>query len=130
MIVDDLSEEKLNPDLKLSPDIGKYLIRALKSGDPIRAAEVRRELEKGSDGIMKRLWPNLTVISTIDNVGLRQRIKKSLAKGVEMYSPFYISPDNLLGLNLLPYNKGGVEYTLHLSENVFEFIQEKDVSYT
>ncbi|KAJ8038351.1 putative indole-3-acetic acid-amido synthetase GH3.8 [Holothuria leucospilota] len=126
-IVDDLSEGTLNPDLKLCSDIRKYLIRALGSGDPIRATEVRRELEKGFDGIIKRLWPNLVVISTIDNVGLRQRVKKTYAKGVEMYSPVYISSENLLGLNLWPYNEGDAEYVLHLSENVFEFIHENDI---
>ncbi|XP_071496606.1 GH3 domain-containing protein-like [Diadema antillarum] len=38
-------------------------------GDPVRAAELRTEFEKGFSGLMKRVWPRLRVIHSIDHYG-------------------------------------------------------------
>ncbi|KAJ8038529.1 Indole-3-acetic acid-amido synthetase GH3.3 [Holothuria leucospilota] len=126
-LVEDISCGTLDPKLELDPCIRRNLTNALGSGDSRRALEVQKECEKGFDGILKRLWPHLKLISAIDNVGLRDCFKQSAAKGVEIYSPMYVSSETLIGLNLWPFNTGEEEYALNLSDSVFEFIPEEDM---
>ncbi|KAJ8038302.1 Indole-3-acetic acid-amido synthetase GH3.17 [Holothuria leucospilota] len=126
-LVEDLARGTLNPALELSSDVRNSLSKALGSGDPQRAMEVQRECQKGFDGIVKRLWPHMNFIAAIDNVGLRHILQRSIAKGVEMYSPMYACSEALLGLNLFPFGKGEEEYVLNVAENVFEFIPEDDM---
>ncbi|XP_071820151.1 uncharacterized protein [Apostichopus japonicus] len=126
-LVHDLSKGTLHQDLKLSPQMRATLTRALGSGDHERAMKVKEECEKGFDGIIKRLWPDVQVISAIDNIGIRSYMKSSFGKGIEIYSAMYISSEAFMGLNLWPFEDGTSEYALNLTENVFEFIKEEDM---
>ena len=52
-------------------------------GNPERAAELKREFEKGFDGIMKRVWPYLERVEAIDSVGIKGQLENSYVKGEE-----------------------------------------------
>lgn len=85
-LVDDVAKGTLSHDLILSPSIRNRITKALSTGDAQRATQVQRECEKGFDGILKRTWPHLHLIYTIDNIGIRGRLKKSVAKGIKCSS--------------------------------------------
>ena len=57
-IVHDISTGTIKVDLNVPSDVRSELIGALKP-DPIRAEQLKREFERGFDGIAKRVWPYL-----------------------------------------------------------------------
>lgn len=126
-LVDDIAKGTLSRDLTLPPSAHNSIIKALCTGDAPRAIQVQRECEKGFDGILKRIWPHLHLIYTIDNVGIRDRLKKSVAKGVKICSAMYISSETLLGLNLCSFSKEEDDYVLNVADNVFEFVPEDEM---
>ncbi|KAJ8038355.1 Indole-3-acetic acid-amido synthetase GH3.17 [Holothuria leucospilota] len=126
-LVKDLARGTLNPDLKLLPHIRSSLTIALGSGDARRASKVQKEFEKGFDRILLRLWPYLKFIVAVDNVGIRDRLKASFAKGLKICSPMYITSEVLVGLNLCSFADEGDDYVLNLVDNVFEFVPESEM---
>ena len=60
MLCDDIEKGIINPDIKITPDLRAEYEKKLKP-NPTRAAELRREFEKGFDTpIAPRIWPKLT----------------------------------------------------------------------
>ncbi len=60
MLCDDIEKGIINPNIKITPDLYKEYSKRLKP-NPVRAAELRREFEKGFDTpIATRIWPKLT----------------------------------------------------------------------
>lgn len=65
MLADDIEHGTINESVRVRDDIHKKLDKIIKP-DPKRAAEIRKQCEKGFDEtILLRLWPNLSVISAI-----------------------------------------------------------------
>lgn len=65
MLADDIETGALNADVYIRDDIRQRLERVTRP-NPVRAAKIREECEKGFDEtILARLWPNLSVISAI-----------------------------------------------------------------
>lgn len=69
----------------VSPEIHQALVRAMDGGDPERAAELKKEFEKGFEGILKRVWPYLTHVQAIDPTGVKEMLLKSYVKGRQSY---------------------------------------------
>ena len=64
-IVDDIETGEISDIAKAQPDVVDFL-KGLVKPNPERAAELRREFEKGFDEtIIKRLWPNMSAICGI-----------------------------------------------------------------
>lgn len=122
-LADDLAHGTLNPDLQLPVEIRNSLTQALGPGDPHRAEEVRRECMKGSVGLLKRLWPRMEFVAAVDNVGLKDYLIKTECSGLYFVSPLFVCSEGVIGVNLHPKNNE-VEYSLAISDNVFEFIPE------
>lgn len=60
MLCDDIEKGIINPDIKITPELKKEYSKMFKP-NPKRAAELRREFEKGFDEpIAPRIWPKLT----------------------------------------------------------------------
>lgn len=85
-MVEDIANGTINATLTLPASIREELTKAMGEGDAERAAEVRRECERGQDGIMRRLWPTMQSITAIDNIGLRETLMQTVAKG-DFYIP-------------------------------------------
>lgn len=65
MLADDIENGTIDESIRVRDDIHKQLEKLMKP-NPKRAAEVRKQCEKGFDEtILLRLWPNLSVISAI-----------------------------------------------------------------
>ena len=60
MLCDDIEKGIINPNIKITPDLYKEYSKKFKP-NPKRAAELRKEFEKGFDTpIAPRIWPRLT----------------------------------------------------------------------
>lgn len=66
------------------PEIHQVLVREMGSGDPERAAELKREFEKGFEGIMTRVWPYMKHVQAIDSTGLKDELLNSYVKGANV----------------------------------------------
>ncbi|PIK36749.1 putative indole-3-acetic acid-amido synthetase GH3.5 [Apostichopus japonicus] len=126
-MVEDIANGTINATLTLPASIREKLTKAMGEGDAERAAEVRRECERGQDGIMRRLWPTMQSITAIDNIGLRETLMQTVAKGIRVYSMLYGSSEALIGFNLNPIKEGYEEFVLNIRDVIFEFINEGDV---
>ena len=89
-IVDDIAHGTIHEDIQLEADTRASLISALGSGDQERARLLRREFEKGVDGILKRVWPDLTMVIGIDNTRSWPNIERKYAKGNNLSECYYI----------------------------------------
>ncbi len=60
MLCDDIEKGIINPNIKITPELYRAYSKKFKP-NPERAAELRREFQKGFDTpIATRIWPNLT----------------------------------------------------------------------
>lgn len=76
-IVDDIEKGSVSDIAKASPEVLEMLKAKIRP-DPERAAELRREFEKGFDEtIIPRIWPNMSVICGIGTSTFEQFYKLS-----------------------------------------------------
>ena len=76
-IVDDIEKGTVSDLAKATPEVMEMLKAKIKP-DPVRAAELRREFEKGFDEtIIPRIWPNMSVICGIGTSTFEQFYKLS-----------------------------------------------------
>ena len=86
-IVHDISTGTINADLNIPSDVRSELSAALKP-DSIRAEQLKREFERGFEGIAKRVWPYLRYMSGTIPAFLQiyaDWLENKYAKGKEMY---------------------------------------------
>ena len=71
IIVDDIEKGTINGSIDINPELRRTLSKLVKPM-PERAAYLRKQFEKGFDEtLLKRLWPNLTMISSIGNASFK-----------------------------------------------------------
>ncbi len=71
IIVDDIEKGVISSSIDMNPALRKTLSKLIKPM-PERAAYLRKQFEQGFDGtLLKRLWPNLTMISSIGNASFK-----------------------------------------------------------
>lgn len=69
LLVDDIEKGTIHPDIKIADDIKAKLLKQIKP-NPKRAAELRKEFEKGFDTpIIPRIWPELAFVHAIGSGG-------------------------------------------------------------
>eukprot|EP00057_Strongylocentrotus_purpuratus_P009853 XP_011664327.1 PREDICTED: probable indole-3-acetic acid-amido synthetase GH3.5 [Strongylocentrotus purpuratus] len=108
------------------PEIHQVLVREMGEGDPERAADLKREFEKGFEGILRRVWPCLKFVQAIDTVGIKQKLLKSYLKGVTLFSRALGATEGVIGINLWPVQEKD-EFVLMPSLGVLEFIPENEM---
>ena len=79
-IVRDIEEGTVSTK-NVPADIHDQLVRALGGGDRERSLELRKDFEKGFDGIMKRVWPFLERVQAIDSTGIKEVLLNYYVKG-------------------------------------------------
>lgn len=71
IIVDDIEKGTISDSIDINPALRKVLKKKI-SPMPERAAYLRKQFEQGfDDTLLKRLWPNLTMISSIGNASFK-----------------------------------------------------------
>lgn len=126
MLADDIEKGTINESVRVREDIRKKL-DDVTCPNPKRAAEIRRECEKGFDEtILHRLWPNLSVISAIGTSpvfeGYAATIKK-YSKGVPYDYSIYGASEALMAAAIASNNSDQV---LLPDSCYFEFVDPED----
>ena len=80
MFLEDLTLGRVNPKLQLDEGIRRSLDAAL-TADPARADELRREFAKGFVGIMRRIWPFVAHVLSVDISGYIKKLDARYTKG-------------------------------------------------
>ncbi|XP_024999843.2 GH3 domain-containing protein [Gallus gallus] len=101
----DLELGTLSPQPGLPEEMRGWL-QALLVPDSTRAAELRAECERGFEGIVRRLWPQLQVV-VVGTVRGGERLycdalPWAACEGLPLYCPWYRVAGALLGVNLWP----------------------------
>ena len=125
-LVNEIETGTLSEKEKINAETRKQL-QAIIKPNPKRANELRKEFEKGFDEtILKRIWPNLSVISTIGTSvsfeGFIEEIKK-YSKDVFIDYSIYGASEGLMAAAFEPNNK---EQVLLPDSCYYEFIEEDD----
>eukprot|EP00057_Strongylocentrotus_purpuratus_P004155 XP_003728140.2 PREDICTED: indole-3-acetic acid-amido synthetase GH3.2 [Strongylocentrotus purpuratus] len=126
-IVDDIEHGTITEKVKFDDaDIRSSLEQALGGGHPERAGELRRQFEKGFNGIMKRVWPNLEVLAAVDNTGIWPDVKAKYAEGIPFVSIGYGNSEGMI-LAICPWfheDNHSMVFCTNLA--FFEFIRLED----
>ncbi|XP_048782759.1 LOW QUALITY PROTEIN: GH3 domain-containing protein [Lagopus muta] len=101
----DLALGTLSPQPGLPEEV-RGRLQALLVPDGTRAAELRAECERGFEGIVRRLWPQLQVV-VVGTVRGGERLyydalSRAACEGLPLYCPWYRVAGALLGVNLWP----------------------------
>ncbi|XP_055333272.1 uncharacterized protein LOC129584890 [Paramacrobiotus metropolitanus] len=128
-LVVDIREGKLKSDLQLSVEERAALQQHL-TPDPIRAAELEREFQKGFDNIVERVWPKLKLLLGVTSgpfAHYKMLLRDKYIKNVPIFQHMYGCTEAMLGISLWPEK----ESTVHLLWpcNVFyEFIPFEQIT--
>lgn len=96
-IVDDIEKGSVSDIAKATPEVTEMLKAKIKP-DPERAAELRREFEKGFDEtIIPRIWPNMSVICGIGTSTFEQfyRLSKTMTGDIPYDFSIYGASEGL-----------------------------------
>ncbi|XP_071948253.1 uncharacterized protein [Antedon mediterranea] len=110
---------KLNIPVEVRADLEEKLKGKC---NPDRVQFLRREFEKGFDGIGKRIWPKLRVWLGTDLNRCADKLCNTYMKGVAFASERYLGTEGFYGVNLTMLRPPPHRYTLVPDSVLFEFI--------
>ncbi|XP_071788390.1 uncharacterized protein [Asterias amurensis] len=122
MFLEDLTLGRVNPKLQLDEGIRRSLDAAL-TADPARADELRREFAKGFVGIMRRIWPFVAHVLSVDISGYMKKLDARYTKGVPLYTSGYGCTEGFIGVNIWK-DKTPQQYTFLPNDMLIELIPE------
>ncbi len=116
----DIEHGTLTENLNLPPDVRTRLGAGL-SPDPARAAELRQAAAEGFAGIVPRIWPHMTRISTVitGNFTINAPAIRAYVGDLPFYGAVYAASEGTMGISLKPNSD---EYILTPDSAHFEFI--------
>ena len=80
-LVNDIRTGSIDKNLKIPAEVREACLKEL-TPEPERAEELRREFEKGFEGIMRRAWPHLNYVFGINTSNYTEKIRNGYAKGM------------------------------------------------
>ncbi|KAF0309563.1 GH3 domain-containing protein [Amphibalanus amphitrite] len=123
VIVNDIRCGKLSPALDITEEQRKA-IDSLLSPDTERAAELQKEFERGFDGIVPRVLPNVHMVTALSSgtsmAVYSERCKKYLGH-LHIASAVYAASEGVIGVNVNEPGKQP-EYALAPEANFVEFL--------
>lgn len=121
MLCDDIEHGTINESVKITPELRKKFEKRLKP-KPERAAELRREFEKGFDTpIAPRIWPKLKWVYGMVGANLALYVKK-LRKwigDIPLHNMGYAAAE---GFMAMPLDLDVTDYVLLPKSLIYEFI--------
>ena len=126
MLCDDIEKGIINPSVRITPELRMEYSKKFKP-NPTRAAELRREFEKGfDDPIGPRIWPRLTwaygmVSSTLKVYA--QKLRRYIGPDVPLHNMGYAAAE---GYFAMPTELNTTDYVLLPHCIFFEFIPVND----
>jgi len=126
MLLNDIENGIISESVKMKDSVRRELEKVVKP-DPKRAAELRAEFEKPTDEtFLKRIWPNLAVISAIGTSvcfeGFSSFVCK-YSKGVQFDYSIYGASEGLVAAAYKPNEKGQL---LLPDSCYYEFVEESE----
>ncbi|XP_071798697.1 uncharacterized protein [Asterias amurensis] len=127
MMLSDLSTGKISAKIPLEPEL-RCSIQSYMRIDVGRVAELRKEFEKGFEGIVKRIWPHLGGMDAVEHLGYKKRIEETYGKGFVVGSlRFGGTEAGIIAINV--WMKEEVpRYAFLPLNSIFEFIPEDQSS--
>ncbi|QRO02549.1 GH3 auxin-responsive promoter family protein [Archangium violaceum] len=124
-LVEDIGRGVLRPELELEPAQRRQLQARLRP-DPERARELTQVLQQGPHGLVRRLWPRLSYVSSIVGGGFSLYIRQlaPYLEGLPLYPASYVSTEGILGVSL---ELERPVYCLMSGAAFFEFIPEQEL---
>jgi hypothetical protein len=127
IFVNDIENGTISDLARATPEIREELMKVIKP-NPERAAELRKEFEKGFDEtILQRIWPNLSVIYGIASsvYTIYANNVRKIAGDVPFDYSIYGASEGLLGA---PFQLNIEDRVLVIDSCYYEFIPEDDES--
>ena len=122
MLVDDIRNGTIGAEITM-PDELRAKLEADLQPDPKRADELEREFSKGFDRtIMRRIWPNLSGISSIwagNFSSYARKLQEFSGRSIPYYTMSYVSSEGIFGVARHPYDQC---YVMLPGSCFFEFI--------
>ena len=125
LIVDDIEKGTIDESVNMKPELREYLTKRIKPM-PARAKYLREQFEKGFDKtLFKRIWPNMTVISSIGNASFRPSSEyiRALAEGIPLDFSIYGASEVLVAAC---YELENTDMQLLTDSCYYEFIRFGD----
>ena len=101
MLCDDIEKGIINPKVKITPDLYNEYAKKFKP-NPRRAAELRREFEKGFDTpIAPRIWPKLTWAYGMVGSNLKvyvEKLRKSIGDDVPIHNMGFAAAEGFFSM--------------------------------
>ena len=100
LLVDDIEKGTIHPDIKIADDIKAKLLKQIKP-NPKRAAELRKEFEKGFDTpIIPRIWPELAFVHAIGSGGFAVYTDKMrhYLGNIPIYFSVYAASESIMAI--------------------------------
>ncbi len=101
MLCDDIEKGIINPNIKITPDLYKEYSKKLKP-NPRRAAELRKEFEKGFDTpIAPRIWPRLTWAYGMIGSNLKvyvEKLRKSIGYEIPIHNMGFAAAEGFFSM--------------------------------
>jgi len=121
LLVDDIEKGTINPEIKIPDDVRAQLQVYIKP-DPKRAAELRREFEKGfADPIIPRIWPEFTFVHAIGSGGFSVYTDKMrhYLGDIPIYFSVYAASESIMAIC---HEMESQEFVLIPDSAFYEFI--------
>ncbi len=101
MLCDDIEKGIINPNIKITPELYKEYAKMFKP-NPKRAAELRREFEKGFDTpIAPRIWPKLTWAYGMVGSNLKvyvEKLRKSIGDDIPIHNMGFAAAEGFFSM--------------------------------
>lgn len=101
MLCDDIEKGIINPNIKITPELYKEYSKKFKP-NPKRAAELRREFEKGFDTpIAPRIWPKLTWAYGMIGSNLKvyvEKLRKSIGNDIPIHNMGFAAAEGFFSM--------------------------------
>jgi hypothetical protein len=126
-LINDIATGCIYPELEIAADERRQLESAL-APNPLRAAAVRAAFEQGEAAIIKRLWPNMQVFSTIVSGAFAislPRLSYLAGDEISIYTTCFGATESMVGINLWP--ESPERYALSVGAAYYEFLPLADI---
>ncbi|MEG0775181.1 GH3 auxin-responsive promoter family protein [Clostridium sp.] len=119
-LVKDIATGTINKNLKLKPKTRAILEKKLKPNVK-RATELEKELSKGMEGVVSRIWPKINYVSCVAGGAFSIYVEKLryFIGNLPIFSSVYAASEALIGMAVKPDD---VTYVVTPRTAFFEFI--------
>jgi len=103
-LINDIATGTISGQLQLGSAERKSLQRKM-SPNPVRAAAIKSAFDQGEAGVIKRLWPDMQVFSTIVSGAFAltlPRLKYLAGSDINIYTTCFGATESMAGINLWP----------------------------